>query len=311
MIQASVIIPIYNGAADLPALLVCLQKQTFPPDRVEYLLVDNNSSDQTVAILKQAVSEFAACGLTLRPLQATAIQSSYAARNVGIHAAQGQFLVFTDVDCRPEPQWLKRLVQGFRDESVAIVVGEIKALPGKNWLERYAEVQETLSQKHCLGHFFCPYGQTANLAIRRDALQQVGLFRPYLDTGGDADLCWRILQQTAGQFWFAEDAIVAHRHRRTLRELRKQWQRYGRSNQYLHVLHGIPLMRPLTRREMAYRFARWFWKELPAALFRGQWLQIIKTPLDLLTFQARTQGQKTAQFQPRMAEIEPYEGTPL
>ena len=45
--QVSVVVPIYNGTADLQELINCLLAQTYPKERVEYLLVDNNSSDGT------------------------------------------------------------------------------------------------------------------------------------------------------------------------------------------------------------------------------------------------------------------------
>jgi Glycosyl transferase family 2 len=48
----SVIIPIYNGEADIPDLLRCLQAQTYPADRVEYLIVDNGSADRTRDLLQ-------------------------------------------------------------------------------------------------------------------------------------------------------------------------------------------------------------------------------------------------------------------
>ncbi|MEM8639558.1 MAG: glycosyltransferase [Cyanobacteria bacterium P01_G01_bin.54] len=307
MLQVSVIVPIYNGERDLPDLLRCLLQQTVPPDRLEYLLVDNNSGDRTAQLLTQAVPQFAKQGYSLRPLKATEIQSSYAGRNVGIRAAWGQILVFTDVDCRPQPDWLQRLIQPFRDPAIALVVGEVVALPGTSWLEQYAEAQETLSQRHTLNHRFCPYGQTANLAIRRELFHQIGLFRPYLTTGGDADICWRILHNTPHQSAFVPEAIVQHRHRTSLKALGQQWRRYGRSNRYLHALYGVPLMRSLTLREVIYRLGRWLIKELPLGLWRRDRRQLVTTPLDLFTFWARTQGQRQAQFTQAMALIPPWE----
>lgn len=47
--KVSVIVPVYNGEADLPELLSCLRAQRFPAARVEYLLVDNKSSDRTIS----------------------------------------------------------------------------------------------------------------------------------------------------------------------------------------------------------------------------------------------------------------------
>ncbi|MGG6241796.1 glycosyltransferase [Nodosilinea sp. AN01ver1] len=295
----SVIVPVYNGEADLPELLERLLGQQYPADRVEYLLVDNGSRDRTPDLLKAATATAAAQGIRLRALTSSTIQSSYAARNAGIAAATADILAFTDADCQPEPGWLPALVQPFADNSVGLVAGEIKALPSQNWLERYADRQGTLSQQNTLNHSFLPYGQTANLAVRAKILGTVGLFRPHLTTGGDADLCWRIQQETSWQLVHAADAVVYHRHRDTLKGLHSQWYRYGCSNRYLHDLHGVELMRPLTAREIRYRLLRWGLKELPQASVKflsrhGTALELAITPLDLWCAQARTQGQAQA-----------------
>jgi glycosyltransferase involved in cell wall biosynthesis len=291
----SVIVPIYNGERDLPPLLERLLQQTYPAVKTEFLPVNNGSQDNTAHLLQTAAQRES----RLRPLSFSTIQSSYAARNFGIRAASGEILVFTDADCQPDPDWLATLVQPFRDSSVGLVAGEIQALPSTNWLECYADRQGTLSQRNTLHHSYLPYGQTANLAVRAGIFQQVGLFRPHLTTGGDADLGWRILQQTDWRIVHAKNAVVYHRHRATLGELRQQWYRYGCSNRYLHDLHGVDLMRRLTLREICCRLLRWLGKELPQTAFQflagqGDMVDLIMTPLDLWCFYARTQGQEQA-----------------
>ncbi len=304
--KVSVIIPIYNGEEDLPGLISCLEAQTYPKHQVEYLLVDNNSSDRTLAILHATASK---SPINIRPHSQNQIQSSYAARNTGIRAATGDFIAFTDADCRPQSQWLTLLIAPFVDENVTIVAGEIVALQGNSLLEQHAEHQQTLSQKHTLNHKFCPYGQTANLAIRRQILKKVGLFRPYLTTGGDADICWRILKQGMGKLEFVPEAIVQHRHRSTLGELTSQWQRYGRSNRYLHELYGVELMRDITLKESAYRLGRWLFKEIPQESWKlftgkGSVVDIFNTPIGLLAARARTTGQQQAQLSQQAKTIE-------
>ncbi|MFB2771418.1 glycosyltransferase family 2 protein [Pelatocladus sp. BLCC-F211] len=304
--RVSVVIPIYNCETDLPKLINCLFAQTYPKELAEYLLVDNNSSDRTFELLQQIAKNYP---LLIRVLSENKIQSSYAARNMGIRAANGQIIAFTDADCRPQPEWLKLLVAPFVNNDIAIVAGEITALPGNSLLEQFAENQQTLSQKHTLNHKFCPYGQTANLAIRRQALEKVGLFRPYLTTGGDADICWRIQQENIGRLEFANKAIVQHRHRTTLKELQNQWRRYGRSNRYLHELYGVELMRDMTLKESSYRLARWLFKELPKESINSltgktQVVNLLNTPIGILTARARTLGQREAKLSQQATIIE-------
>jgi glycosyltransferase involved in cell wall biosynthesis len=132
--EVSVIVPIYNGEKDLPPLIDCLAKQTYPRQLVEYILVDNNSSDRTWELLGKAVQEHK--GINLIILSENHIQSSYAARNKGIKNSCYPFLSFTDADCRPAPQWLTELVQPFSDPNIGLVAGEIAALTGSTWLEK-------------------------------------------------------------------------------------------------------------------------------------------------------------------------------
>jgi glycosyltransferase involved in cell wall biosynthesis len=316
----SVVIPIYNGEDDLPALLGCLRSQTYPTHLAEYLLVDNGSRDRTLSLLQSNPQ--------VRALSETQIQSSYAARNTGIRAAKGSIIAFTDADCRPHPDWLAELVQPFINPAIGIVAGEILALPGHTLLERYADRHETLSQKHTLAHSR-PYGQTANLAVRRQIFEQFGLFRPYLTTGGDADLCWRVLQQDSlqqdslqqngsWQLKFAAGAIVRHRHRSTLTELCSQWQRYGRSNQYLHELHGISLTKEMSMKDYLYRWSRWLLKEVPIAA-KNKLTQsntpnfidvLLDTPISLICGRARAQGQRQARLEDAARAIAEIEDRP-
>ncbi len=308
MTKVSVVIPIYNGEKDLPELIECLRSQTYSADQVEYLLVDNNSSDRSSSIIQAAAESKE---ITIRPLAENQIQSSYAARNAGIRAANSEILAFTDGDCRPQPEWLENLIQPFYDSNVGLVVGEILALPGDSLLEKYADQQETLSQKHTLAHPFCPYGQTANLAIRKQAFVEVGLFRPYLTTGGDADICWRILRNTSYQFKFAEKAIIKHRHRSTWKDLQSQWRRYGKSNKYLHELHGVDLMRELKTKEYVYRLSRWLLKELPLTTVKvisgkAEVVELFNTPIGLLNGRARIMGQKEAKLSEKSRQIDRF-----
>ena len=307
--KISVIVPIYNAIADLPELINCLQAQTYPTNQVEYLVVDNGSRDAGATLLEIAVQQAASQGISFRYLQENQIQSSYAARNTGIRAAKAEILAFTDADCRPQPDWLDNLVPPFADSRIGIVAGEIVALPGKTLLEKHADHNNVLSQQHTLKHSFCPYGQTANLAIRRQVLEQVGLFRPYLTSGGDADLCWRIQQQTDWLLHFAPTAIVRHRHRSTLQDYQNQWRRYGQSNRYLHELHGVKLMHEFTPQDYLHRIGRWLLKELPinsvkAIANKTPAIELISTPINLFGAWARAAGQREAQLPEKAREIE-------
>ncbi|PZO18287.1 MAG: glycosyltransferase [Leptolyngbya foveolarum] len=306
----SVIVPIYNGEQDLPGLLDRLMAQTYPADRVEYLLVDNASIDSTADILISAVEKFASKGLTLKAMSEGKIQSAYAARNTAILAATGDFLAFTDADCYPHPDWLMALMQPFEDEKVGLVAGRIAAFPGKTLLENYAERKKIMHQEDTLAHSFCPYGQTANLGVRLAALKDVGLFRPYLTTGGDADICWRVQKEAGWKIRYATESVIEHRHRQTIKDLYAQWYRYGKSNHYLNQLHGVELTKRSPKQDRSRSLLRWALKELPSAgakllLAKGSAVDLAITPLDMYCSKARDLGQLEAQL-PEEAKEKAY-----
>ena len=137
----------------------------------------------------------------------------------------------------------------------------------------------------------------------------MGLFRPYLTTGGDADICWRIQRETEWKLYYAPQAIIKHRHRSDLRSFRSQLQRYGRSNRYLHELYGVDLMREFTFKDLVSGMGRWLIKEIPKSSFnlligKSDILDFIKTPIDLIGFQARSQGQTKTKLPEAAKEIE-------
>ena len=273
----SVIIPIYNGEKDLPELI---------EEKAQAL---NN--------------------INIKCVQENEIQSSYAARNRGIKEAKGEIIAFTDVDCRPQKDWLEKLIEPFSDPQTMIVAGEIKAVKGDNILEKYADKRDILSQKYTLANEFFPYGQTANLAVRREALKVVGLFRPYLTTGGDADICWRILKEIESEIKFVPDALVLHRHRDNMKDFKSQWKRYGKSSKYLHQLHGSKLMPEYSTSKYSYRLLVWLIKEFPKNIVKlligkGSFVDLIQTPLDMMVGKLRSNGQKNADLPDKAKEID-------
>jgi len=300
----SVIVPAYNGEDEIHETIECLLAQDYPHDRIEFFIVDNNSRDRTAEI----VARYARDRGNLFLQREDEIQSSYAARNTGIRNACHSILVFTDADCRPEPQWLRELAASFADPAVSLVAGQIQALTPQSLLERYAERADTLSQHHTLAHPFCPYGQTANLAVRREIFEKIGLFRPHLTTGGDADFCWRAIRDGGGRIVLAEQAIVRHRHRSTLEELRKQWYRYGVSNRYLHELHGVELARSRGWGFYVRQAVRWLLKDVPrealrALRGRGSWVSLWSSPLSQFCGYWRSRGQAEAKLPDAAREI--------
>lgn len=226
----SVVVPAFNAERTLPDCLKALASQEFPADPYEVLVIDNGSTDRTWHIIQSY-------GPPVRGLRELQIRGSYAARNKGVKASRAKIVAFTDADCIPDGSWLGELIKVFDDQKIGCVAGEIFACPATTPAQEFAAQQGLLSQKHTLNNSFRPYAQTANVAYRREVFDRIGLFDARLESGGDADFCWRMQMETAFRLKFHEQARVLHRHRSDWRGLWRQFKRYGRGAAALRMLY--------------------------------------------------------------------------
>ena len=100
----SVIIPLYNAAPYIAATLQSLKDQTLQD--FEALLVDDHGKDNSVEVARETVGE----DPRFRFLQTEKNAGPGVARNVGLEAAQGEFVAFLDSDDLWEPTFLEKLV---------------------------------------------------------------------------------------------------------------------------------------------------------------------------------------------------------
>lgn len=227
----SVVVPAFNAEKTLRGCLNTLVSQELPKEQYEVIVVDNGSTDGTWRIIQSY-------GSPVRGLQETKLRGSYAARNAGVRASQGKFIAFTDADCVPDIRWLRFLMENFDNPGLGCVAGEVLPFNPVTAVEKFAARASILSQKRALKNRNRPYAQTANVAFRRRVFEQIGLFNSSLKSGGDADFCWRMQEQTSWELCFNDAAIVLHHHRSSLPELWKQFVRYGQGNAALQLLYA-------------------------------------------------------------------------
>ncbi len=104
MIHLSVIVPVYNAAAFLPACLSCAAGQTVF-DQTEWILVDDGSTDGSAAICDAFAAEHPNAAAVHQPNGGVS-----AARNTGLEAAQGVYVGFVDADDTFDPDYFEKLL---------------------------------------------------------------------------------------------------------------------------------------------------------------------------------------------------------
>ena len=202
----SVIIPTFNRAAILVDTLNALLRQDYPAERLEIIIVDNSSSDNTEEVVREA-HRGSRCPLFYHRKEN---RGPAASRNYGIARARGEIVAFTDSDCRPCPGWLRAGVSAF-GPGIGLVSGPIRPVfhPNRPVGHFYHQIDEVTAEN--------PLYPSANVFFSKAVLQEMGGFDERFGVrfwgsllgGEDTDLAWRA--KRAGHLSaFAPAARVDH-----------------------------------------------------------------------------------------------------
>ncbi len=210
--RVSIVVAARNEEQNLPKLLPCLLRQDYPRDRLEIVIVDDRSEDDTWNILADAKRQHP----HLNAVRVTERLPDYApkkrALDAGIRTATGEILLLTDADCLPPPTWVRSTVRFYRDD-VSVVAGYSpyvypSATPplirGMLSLDCFAFAAVSAAS--------AGWGQPltatgTNLSYRRETYFAAGGFEPIKQwISGDDDLFMRHLaQRRLGAFSYSLD----------------------------------------------------------------------------------------------------------
>ena len=262
----SIVIPVKDRAEELERCLASLANLDYPPEKIEIIVVDDGSSDDSPLVARRF-------GAFLVPSGGTG-RGPAAARNVGARAAGKELLAFIDSDCTASPRWLRELIPAFNDARTAAVGGNVAGMCTSSGVDRYEAVMSSLSlgSRERFGSsgddtFYLP---SCNLLLRRTVFLGVGGFVDSMHVGEDVDLTWR-LRDGGWTIAYLPKGTVFHEHRSTLRSFMSRRYDYGTSEGLLQRLHPHrrkrmvipPLLAAVLALCLLAPFARW-WPLLPA-----------------------------------------------
>jgi GT2 family glycosyltransferase len=223
--RVSVVVCTFNGGRTLEQCLRSLLALDYPD--YEVIVVDDGSTDDTASIL----SRFSSVQVITQSNRGLSV-----ARNVGLRAATGPIIAYTDSDCFAESQWLTQMVYQLQCTGAAAVGGP-NLTPEDGWLASCVAASPGQPSHVLESDQVAEHIPGCNMAFRREALEAINGFDPrYRAAGDDVDVCWRL--QQAG-FWitFAPGAFVWHHRRQTLRAYLRQQVGYGEAEALLQFKH--------------------------------------------------------------------------
>jgi glycosyltransferase involved in cell wall biosynthesis len=159
----SVIIPVYNAAKTLPTVLRSLYAQTWP--RLELLLVDDASTDDSLAVVASLQSECPA-QVDQRLLRHDVNKGAYAARNTALAAARGDFITVHDSDDWSHPQKLEQQALALSAQSSAQAC--------LSWWVRVTDA--LLFHRWRLDDLGWVYPNISSLMFRREVVEHIGFW---------------------------------------------------------------------------------------------------------------------------------------
>lgn len=117
--KISVVIATYNSKNTIEKCLKSVRNQNYPQDKIEIIIVDGSSTDETLSIIK----EFNVIIHTVLPKK----QNAEYNKGVGIESANGELLLLIDHDnVLPHKKWLAKMVQPFLDDKKIVGVETLR-----------------------------------------------------------------------------------------------------------------------------------------------------------------------------------------
>jgi glycosyltransferase involved in cell wall biosynthesis len=213
----SCVVPVFNGERYLAEALESILKQSYRS--LEIIVVDDGSTDGTAAVM----DHYAGRARLLRQANA----GTAAARNLGLNAAQGEFVAFLDADDLWHPEKLERQTARFKTRpELDYCVTHVQNF----WVPELIE-EERRFRDHRISKALPGYS-TGTLLARRALFDTVGQFNPAIKHADDTEWFLRASEHGAAMELLPDVLLYRRLHQTNLSRLRASNSR----DQYLQIL---------------------------------------------------------------------------
>jgi len=225
--KVSVIIALRNEQKQVLHLLSELKKQVYPIDNLEFVLVNDHSTDSTLEALEN--SEIENLRVVNMPRSLFGKKSAIA---FAMKEATGEIILATDADCSFSPLWVHTMVAYFASKNIKLVSGPVSyhkqkgVLLGLQTLEFISLIGSGAGAIGIKNAIFC---NGANMAYRKSDFLELNNFEnDNAVSGDDVFLLHSVKEKYKNAIAFAKDenAIVltdAVRSAKGFISQRKRW----------------------------------------------------------------------------------------
>ena len=220
MNKVSVITTVLNERNNIGELLDALLSQSRKPD--EIIIVDSGSKDGTIKIIEDYTVRY----VTVRLLVEDGVNIARG-RNIGIKNAAYPLIAVIDAGCKPEKNWLEKLVMPFeKDMTVDAVAGVIRVESDNNF-EFYSGKLMADGLKEPNDENLKVLGRSA--AFKKNIWKKAGGYPEWLYTAEDTlfDMKLRVI---GASLKLAKGSVVYWKPRRTFWKMAKMFYLYGKGN---------------------------------------------------------------------------------
>ena len=220
--MVSVVICAYNAERTMRACMESLTALDYP--NYEVIVVDDGSRDRTADIAKDFPVR-----LIRQPNKGLSV-----ARNVGMYAARGEFVAYTDSDCVVDPHWLTLMIGAMIENNFDACGGPNYAPHEEGRMEACVAASPGAPCQVLTAADRAEHLAGCNMVFRKSLLIKLGGFDPqFTAAGDDVDICWRALDAGVA-LGFCPSAFVWHFRRNTLKAYYGQQRGYGKAEALLY-----------------------------------------------------------------------------
>jgi len=227
----TVIVPAYDAVTTIDGCLGVLLQQTQPRDTYEIIVVVDGSDNGTEEQARKYGGH-----VLVQPHRGPA-----AARNAGAACARGDVLLFIDADCEPKEDWIEQMVHPFRDPEVVGVKGVFKTRQ-RSLVARFAQAEYEEKEGRMWRGQYIDFIDTGSAGYRADVFRENGGFSTDLPGAEDVEFSFRLAAQ-GYKMVLANQAVVYHRHPRSLAEYVGRKYRYGIWRSFVYRRFPSKMMR--------------------------------------------------------------------